>query len=95
MKRSPEFSDVTVMPVSSRSRRNVHFSLRCLPKKSSALCVFAGSVVPSLFLKQRFPNWWVASRFVVGRKTFLKCDFFNCIKIKNHKKWESEKAKQN
>jgi hypothetical protein len=48
-------------------------------------------------LNQRFPNWWVASRFVVGRETFLKCDsfFFNYIKIKNHKKWESEKIKQN
>jgi hypothetical protein len=40
---------------------------------------------------QRFPNWWVASRFVVGREKFLKCDFFNYITIKNHKKWESEK----
>jgi hypothetical protein len=28
-------------------------------------------------LDQRFPNWWVASRFVVGREKFLKCDFFN------------------
>jgi hypothetical protein len=42
-------------------------------------------------LHLRFPNWWVASRFVVGRKKFLKCDFFNYMKIKNHKKWESEK----
>jgi hypothetical protein len=38
---------------------------------------------------------WVASRFVVGNETFLKFDFFNYIKIKNHKKWESEKTKQN
>jgi hypothetical protein len=30
----------------------------------------------------------------VGRETFLKC-FFNYIKIKNHKKWESDKIKQN
>jgi hypothetical protein len=27
---------------------------------------------------------------LVGRKMFLKCNFFNYIKIKNHKKWESE-----
>jgi hypothetical protein len=37
-------------------------------------------------LDQRFPNWWVA-------KSLLKCNFFNDIKIKNHKKWESEKNK--
>jgi hypothetical protein len=37
-------------------------------------------------LRQRFPNLWVTSRFVVGREKFLICDFFNCIKIKNHKK---------
>jgi hypothetical protein len=42
-------------------------------------------------LEQRFTNWWVASRFVVGRENLLKWDFFNYIKIKNHKKWESEK----
>jgi hypothetical protein len=30
---------------------------------------------------------------VVGRKKFLKWDFFNYVKIKNHKKWESEKAR--
>jgi hypothetical protein len=42
-------------------------------------------------LEQRFPNWWVASRFVVGHERFLKCDVFNYIKIKNDKKWESEK----
>jgi hypothetical protein len=35
------------------------------------------------------------SRFEVGREKFLKCDFFNYIKIKNHKKWEIEKTKQN
>jgi hypothetical protein len=29
----------------------------------------------------------------VGREKFLKCDFFNYIKIKDHKKWESEKNK--
>jgi hypothetical protein len=29
--------------------------------------------------------WWV------GREKFLKRDFFNYIKMKNHKKWESEK----
>jgi hypothetical protein len=32
---------------------------------------------------------------LVGREKFLKCDFFNYIKIKNHKKCESEKTKQN
>jgi hypothetical protein len=42
-------------------------------------------------LDQRFLNWRVASRFVVGREKFVKCDFFNYIKIKNNKKWESEK----
>jgi hypothetical protein len=26
-------------------------------------------------LVQRFPNWGVASRFVVGGEKFLKCDF--------------------
>jgi hypothetical protein len=31
----------------------------------------------------------------VGREKFLKCDFFNYIKIKNHKKWESAKTEQN
>jgi hypothetical protein len=31
------------------------------------------------------------SQFVAGREKFLKCDFFNYIKIENHKKWESEK----
>jgi hypothetical protein len=46
-------------------------------------------------LNKSFSNWWVASRFVVGREKFLKCDFFNYIKIKSHKKWESEKTKQN
>jgi hypothetical protein len=46
-------------------------------------------------LHQRFPNRWVASRFVVGREKFFKCDFFNYIKIKNDKKWASEKTKQN
>jgi hypothetical protein len=30
---------------------------------------------------------------VVGREKFLKCDFFNYIKIENHKKWEMEKTK--
>jgi hypothetical protein len=30
---------------------------------------------------------------VAGREKFLKCDFFNYIKIKNHKKWESDKNK--
>jgi predicted HAD superfamily hydrolase len=30
----------------------------------------------------------------VGRQKILKCDFFNYIKIKNHKKWKSEKTKQ-
>jgi hypothetical protein len=24
---------------------------------------------------RRFPNWWIARRFVVGREKFLKCDF--------------------
>jgi hypothetical protein len=47
------------------------------------------------YLDRRFPNWWVARRFVLGRKRFLKCDFFNYIKVKNHEKWESEKTKQN
>jgi hypothetical protein len=28
-------------------------------------------------LDQRFPYWWVASRFVAGREKFFKCDFFN------------------
>jgi hypothetical protein len=28
---------------------------------------------------------------LVGREKFLKCDFFNYIKIKNHEKFESEK----
>jgi hypothetical protein len=42
-------------------------------------------------LCQRFPNWWVARRFMVGSEKFLKRDFFNYIKIKNLKKWESEK----
>jgi hypothetical protein len=32
---------------------------------------------------------------LVGCEKFLKCDFFNYIKIKNLKKWESEKTKQN
>jgi hypothetical protein len=27
----------------------------------------------------------------VGREKFLKCDSFNYIKIKNYKKWKSEK----
>jgi hypothetical protein len=27
----------------------------------------------------------------VGRKKFLKCDIFNYVQIKNHKKWQSEK----
>jgi hypothetical protein len=40
---------------------------------------------------QIFQNWWVASRFVLGREKFLKCNFFQCIKIKNRYKWESEK----
>jgi hypothetical protein len=31
-------------------------------------------------LKQRFPNWWVASRFVLGREKFLRCDFYNFYK---------------
>jgi hypothetical protein len=35
--------------------------------------------------------WWVASRFMVGREKFMKCEFFNYIKIKNHRKWESKK----
>jgi hypothetical protein len=39
--------------------------------------------------EQRLPNWWVASRFVVGREKFLKCDFINYIKIKNDKKRKS------
>jgi hypothetical protein len=50
--------------------------------------VFRGGLV------QRFLNWSVASRFVVGREKFLKFDSFNYIKIKDHKKWESEKTKQ-
>jgi hypothetical protein len=54
------------------------------------LCTF-----PSDCINQRFPNWWVASQFVVGCEKCLKCDFFNYIKIKNHKKRESEKTKQN
>jgi hypothetical protein len=28
----------------------------------------------------------------VGREKFLKCDFFNYIKIESYKKWESEKT---
>jgi hypothetical protein len=32
---------------------------------------------------------------LVGRKKFLKSDLFNYTKIKNHKKWESKKQKQN
>jgi hypothetical protein len=31
---------------------------------------------------------------VVGREKFLKLDFFNYIKIKNHKKLESKKTKK-
>jgi hypothetical protein len=31
---------------------------------------------------------------LVGCKKFLKCDFFNYIKTKNPKKWESEKQKK-
>jgi hypothetical protein len=31
----------------------------------------------------------------VGSEKFLKCDFFNYIKIKSHKKLENEKTKQN
>jgi hypothetical protein len=31
----------------------------------------------------------------MGREKFFKGDFFNYIKIKNRKKWESEKTKQN
>jgi hypothetical protein len=46
-------------------------------------------------LEQRFTNWWVASRFVVGREKFFKCDFFNDIKIKYLKKWETEETKPN
>jgi hypothetical protein len=42
----------------------------------------------ALFIDQRFPNWWVA-------KSFSNVIFFNYTKIKNHKKWESEKTKQN
>jgi hypothetical protein len=49
----------------------------------------------SYHLLKHFPNWWVASRFVVGREKCLRCDFFNYIKIKNHMKWESEETKQN
>jgi hypothetical protein len=30
-----------------------------------------------------------------GRGKFFKCDIFNYIKIKNYKKWESEKTQQN
>jgi hypothetical protein len=30
---------------------------------------------------QRFPNWWVGNRFVVGREKVLKCDILNYIKI--------------
>jgi hypothetical protein len=41
-------------------------------------------------LRQRFPNWWVASRFVVGREKFLKSDFYY-VKVKN-KKLESKKT---
>jgi hypothetical protein len=44
-------------------------------------------------LEQRFPNWWVASRFVVGRKKFLKWDF-KYIQIKTHKEWESKKIEK-
>jgi hypothetical protein len=44
-----------------------------------------------LLLHQHFPNWWVESRFVVGREKFLKSDFSDYIKIKDHKKWESER----
>jgi hypothetical protein len=33
-------------------------------------------------LEQRFPNWWVASRFVVGSEKFLKCDFLIILKLK-------------
>jgi hypothetical protein len=32
---------------------------------------------------------------LVGREKFLKCEFFNYIIIKNHKKWKIEKTKQN
>jgi hypothetical protein len=31
---------------------------------------------------------------LVSREKFLKCDFFNYIRIKNHKNWESEKNKR-
>jgi hypothetical protein len=61
------------------------------------MCVCVYVLTPFLSLnkglEQRFPNWWGASRFVMGRQKFLKCDFFNYIKIRNHEKWESEKTK--
>jgi hypothetical protein len=31
---------------------------------------------------------------LVGGERFLRCDFFNYRKIKNHKKWESENNKK-
>jgi hypothetical protein len=34
------------------------------------------SAAEFVLLEQRFPNWWVASRFVMDREKFLKCDFF-------------------
>jgi hypothetical protein len=44
------------------------FIIRCIPSRNCWIVL--------LYLIQRFPNWWVASRFVVGRERFLKCDFF-------------------
>jgi hypothetical protein len=44
--------------------------------------------ISSFLYKPAFP------KLVAYEKVFEVC-FFNYINIKNHKKWESEKAKQN
>jgi hypothetical protein len=60
------------------------------PKDSPVPAEIRTKHLPNTSLEQRFPN---ASRFVVGREKILKCDFFYYVKIKNRKKWESEKTK--
>jgi hypothetical protein len=47
-----------------------------LPLAAASACylLIAGCFLGLLYepVDQLFPNWWVASRFVVGRKKFLK-----------------------
>jgi hypothetical protein len=65
-----------IVDMQSVRQESIFFFTHCTLWPAPIRKSFWNNVAFTHCVGQRFPDWWVASRLVVGREKFLKCDFF-------------------